>query len=74
MQTLQADCLSTNSAKISDNFDSSLSNKQTLADCLANHNVPLVLRFKNLTIPINLLKLWRHIHNGEYHETTFQTK
>lgn len=40
MQTLQADCLSTNSAKISDNFDSSLSNKQTLANCLANHNVP----------------------------------
>ena len=40
MQTLQADCLSTNSAKISDNFDSSLGNKQTLADCLTNHNVP----------------------------------
>ncbi|WP_221175119.1 hypothetical protein, partial [Staphylococcus aureus] len=40
LETLQSDCLSTSSAKISDNFDSALTDKQTLADCLANHNVP----------------------------------
>ncbi|RSO59847.1 pilus assembly protein [Acinetobacter lactucae] len=40
IETLQRDCLSTSSAKISDNFDTALTAKQTLAECLANHNVP----------------------------------
>jgi hypothetical protein len=40
IETLQSDCLSTSSAKISDNFDTALTAKQTLAECLANHNVP----------------------------------
>ncbi len=40
IETLQTDCLSTSSARISDNFDTELTAKQTLAQCLANHSVP----------------------------------
>ena len=41
LSTIQTDCLSTTNAKISDNMDPTLSNKQTLADCLASKGVPV---------------------------------
>lgn len=38
--TIESNCLSTGSAKISDNLDSNLSSKQTLAQCLELSGVP----------------------------------